>query len=72
MTIAKLIDHIKNSKNKLEGIPGLWYYDNDKNIKCLSFGNSKGLAYLPKISKDIVYSQHESETKIVNACIEDL
>lgn len=39
--------------------------DNDKNIKCLSFGNSKGLAYLPKISKDIVYSQHESETKTV-------
>ena len=33
ITIIKLIDHIKNSKTRLEDIPGLWYYDQDKNIK---------------------------------------
>jgi anaerobic magnesium-protoporphyrin IX monomethyl ester cyclase len=32
LTIIKLIDHLKSSKVKLEEIPGLWYFDKDKNI----------------------------------------
>ena len=33
ITIVNLIDHIKNNKIKLEEIPGLWYFDHEKNIK---------------------------------------
>ena len=33
ITIVKLIEHINNGKNKLEDIPGLWYWDKDKNLK---------------------------------------
>ena len=33
ITIVKLIEHIKNQKNKLEDIEGLWYWDKDKNVK---------------------------------------
>ena len=32
ITIEKLVDHIKDSKVRLEDIPGLWYFDKDKNI----------------------------------------
>ena len=39
--------------------------DNNKDIKCLSFGNAKGLAYLPNLSKDIVFSQLDVETKVI-------
>nr|ABZ06234.1 putative Radical SAM superfamily protein [uncultured marine microorganism HF4000_007I05] len=33
ITITKLIENIKNGKFKLEEIPGLWFYDKDKEIK---------------------------------------
>ena len=33
VTIEKLIEHIKKNKTRLEDIPGLWYWDKDKNIK---------------------------------------
>jgi radical SAM superfamily enzyme YgiQ (UPF0313 family) len=32
ITIIKLIDHLKDGKVRLEDIPGLWYFDKDKNI----------------------------------------
>ena len=32
ITIEKLVDHIKENKVRLEDIPGLWYFDKDKNI----------------------------------------
>ena len=33
VTIEKLIEHITKSKTRLEDIPGLWYWDKNKNIK---------------------------------------
>ena len=33
ITIAKLVDHIKNNKTKLENIPGLWYRDKEAKVK---------------------------------------
>ena len=33
ITIAKLVDHIKNNKTKLENIPGLWYWDKEAKVK---------------------------------------
>ena len=33
ITIVKLIEHIKNKKNKLEDIESLWYWDKDNNVK---------------------------------------
>ena len=33
VTIEKLIEHIKKNKTRLEDIPGLWYWDKNKNIK---------------------------------------
>ena len=33
VTIEKLIEHIIKNKTRLEDIPGLWYWDKDKNIK---------------------------------------
>ena len=33
ITIANLIDNIKNNKNDYNKIPGLWYLDKDKNIQ---------------------------------------
>ena len=32
ITILKLIDHLKGNKVRLETIPGLWYFNKDKNI----------------------------------------
>jgi len=32
ITILKLIDHLKGNKVRLEEIPGLWYFNKDKNI----------------------------------------
>ena len=32
ITIIKLIDHLKDDRVRLEDIPGLWYFDKDKNI----------------------------------------
>ena len=33
VTIEKLIEHIIKNKTRLEDIPGLWYWDKNKNIK---------------------------------------
>ena len=32
LTIEKLIDHLKSKNVRLDEIPGLWYFDRDKNI----------------------------------------
>ena len=40
--------------------------DNEKDIKCLNFGTgARGLAYLPKLSKDVIFSKLDVETKTV-------
>lgn len=40
--------------------------DNEKDIKCLNFGaDATGLAYLPKLSKDVIFSKLDVETKTV-------
>ena len=65
----KITDDILNMMKQSAVDCTLNSVDNEE-IKCLSYGrDAKGLAYLPKLSKDVVYSKLNKETKVVKKSI---